>query len=238
MRGDLIANAVSWSLLTVTLYAFGKALHNRRPSWWTSPLLVAPLLLMVAASTFHESYREYIQGTQWLVALLGPVTVAFAVPIYEHRSLIRRHWTLLVLGVLAGSATAIISSWALASCFGLDSALRLSLLPRSMSTPFAMIVSSDIGGAPALTAVFVVITGVFGAVIGEMLLSFLPLRSALAKGALFGMGAHGAGTAKAQQIDGEVGAVAGLVMILVGLMNVLAAPTLATFLHWCITRKP
>jgi predicted murein hydrolase (TIGR00659 family) len=224
---DSLLQAVFWSLLTIALYGLGKALHRRRGCWWSSPLLVAPLLLIIAALAFHESYRDYIRGTHWLVALLAPATVSFAVPIYEQRGLIRRHWLLLVIGIVVGSGTAVASSWLLATLFGLDERVRLSLLPRSLSTPFAMTVSGDIGGEPALTAVFVVITGVLGAALGEILVNSLPLRSAMARGALFGMGAHGAGTAKAHQIDGEIGAIAGLVMVLVGLLNVLAAPLLA-----------
>jgi putative effector of murein hydrolase len=103
-------------------------------------------------------------------------------------------------------------------------------MPRSMSTPFAMTVSGDIGGTPDLTAIFVVITGVFGAALGELMLNWLPLRSTLARGALFGMGAHGAGVAKAHQIGREEGSIAGLVMVLVGLVNVLAAPFIAHLL--------
>jgi putative effector of murein hydrolase len=94
-----------------------------------------------------------------------------------------------------------------------------------------MQVSGEIGGIPDLTAIFVVLTGVFGAVIGEFLLARMNLRSALARGALFGVGAHGAGTAKAHQIGQVEGAVSGLVMVLVGLLNVLAAPALAHFLR-------
>jgi predicted murein hydrolase (TIGR00659 family) len=226
----LLLQALFWSLLTIGLYGLGKALQRHRAHWMSAPLVFTPLLLMLATLALHVSYREYIRGTHWLVVLLGPATVAFAVPIFEQRALIRRHWLLLVMGVLAGSATALASSWELSNLLGLNDSLRSSLLPRSMSTPFAMEVSGDLGGVPALTAVFVVITGVLGAAIGGFLLNHLPLRSALARGALLGMGAHGAGTAKALQVNEEVGAVAGLVMVLVGLVNVLAAPLLAHLL--------
>lgn len=230
MRGNWLFQAVLWSVLTIGLYLAGKAVYRRRTSWWLSPLLVTPGVLLLIAMASHVSYREYIRGTHWLVALLAPATVSFAVPIYERRSLIRRHWPLLAVGILAGSSTAMISAWMLSSLLGLDETVRLSLLPRSLSTPFAMIVSGDIGGLPSLTAVFVVITGVLGAALGEGLLNYLPLRSSLARGALLGMGAHGAGTAKAYQIDEEIGAIAGLVMVLVGLLNVLAAPIIAHIL--------
>jgi predicted murein hydrolase (TIGR00659 family) len=226
-----LVQAAGWSLATILFYLLSKRLHRRWPRWWLMPLAVAPALLMLAAIMLHESYRDYIRGTHWLVALLGPATVAFAVPIYEQRGLIRRRWPLLMIGMVMGSLTAIASSWALAYVLGVDGPLRLSLLPRSISTPFAMEVSGEIGGIPDLTAVFVVLTGVIGAALGDVVLARLPLRSRIAKGALFGIGAHGAGTARAHQIGREEGAVAGLVMVLVGLMNVAVAPVIVHFMR-------
>lgn len=226
-----LVQAVVWSLATILLYFGAKRLHRRWPRWWLMPLGVAPALLMIAALMLHVSYRDYIRGTHWLVALLGPATVAFAVPIYEQRALIRRRWPLLLVGMIAGSLTAFVTSWALAYVLGIDGALRLGLLPRSISTPFAMEVSGEIGGIPDLTAVFVVLTGLFGAAVGDVVLALLPLRSKIAKGASFGVGAHGAGTARAHQLGREEGAIAGLVMVLVGLMNVALAPLVVQLVH-------
>lgn len=228
---DPLLQVPFWSLVTIGLYFAAKQLHRRWPRAFLMPVLVTPIVLGVIVLSLHASYRDYIHGTSWLVALLGPVTVAFAVPIYEQRALIRSHWPILLAGMVAGSATSIAASWALASLLGLDGTLRLSLLPRSVSTPFAMSVSGDIGGIPDLTAVFVVVTGILGAIMGELLLTRLPLRSSLARGALFGVAAHGAGTAKAQEVGQTEGAVSGLVMVMVGLLNVLAAPLLAHLLR-------
>jgi predicted murein hydrolase (TIGR00659 family) len=229
-REPLVQAAV-WSLATILLYLLAKRVHRRWPRWWLMPLAVAPALLMIAALALNVSYRDYIRGTHWLVALLGPATVAFAVPIYEQRALIRRRWPLLLAGMIAGSLTAVATSWALAYLLGIDGELRLSLLPRSISTPFAMEVSGEIGGVPDLTAVFVVLTGLIGAAVGDIVLARLPLRSTLAKGALFGVGAHGAGTARAHHNGREEGAIAGLVMVLVGLMNVALAPLIIQFMR-------
>jgi putative effector of murein hydrolase len=187
--------------------------------------------LIVITVASHTSYSVYINGTHWLIAALGPATVAFAVPIYRQRAVIRRHWLVLAAGVLIGSGTAMLSAWWLAGMLGLEGSMRLSLLPRSISTPFAMTVSGEIGGVPDLTAVFVMVTGVFGAAFGATILYWLPLRSALARGALFGMGAHAVGSNRAHQIDPDEGAIAGLVMVLAGIFNVLAAPLLAHFLR-------
>jgi predicted murein hydrolase (TIGR00659 family) len=222
---------VFWSAATIAIYFLCKRLYRRWPSAWTSPLMLTPVLLAAIALTLHTSYSEYIGATRWLMAVLGPVTVAFAIPIYEQRAMILRYWPVLAFGMVVGSGTAIVTAWALASLLSIDGTLRLSLLPRSVSSPFAMAISENIGGVPDLTALFVVVTGVLGAVMGENLLRILPLKSSLARGALFGMGAHGAGVAKANQIGAEEGSVAGLVMVLVGLVNVLAAPLLAAVLR-------
>ncbi len=225
-----LAQAVLWSAVTIAFYSAAKRLYRRWPRWWLMPLAVTPALLIIAVLSVHMTYHDYIRDTGWLVTLLGPATVAFAAPIYEQRAMIRRQWPVLAAGMLAGTATSIGTSWLLATLLGLDGALRLSLLPRSISTPFAMEVSGDIGGVPDLTAVFVVITGVLGVALGEFILAWLPIRSTLARGALFGVGAHGAGTAKAHEIGREEGSIAGLVMVLVGLLNVVAASAISYLL--------
>lgn len=224
-------HALVWSVVTIGFYWLAKRVYRKWPRWWLMPLAVTPVLVATVVLSLHASYHDYIRGTKWLVLLLGPATVAFAIPIYEQRALIRRHWPVLLIGMIVGSLTSIASSWALAALVGLDHTLLLSLLPRSISTPFAMEVSGDIGGVPDLTAVFVVVTGIAGAIIGDMILARVPLASALARGALFGVGAHGAGTARAQQIGETEGAVAGLVMVLVGLLNVFVALLIAHLLR-------
>jgi putative effector of murein hydrolase len=216
-----------WLAITVGGYVALKPLYRRHPRWWTSPLFTVPLLLAAMGLLLGMNYPVYIRDTHWLVLMLGPATAAFALPIYRYRRLIRMHWQALLVGVMGGSAMAVASAWGLASLCGLDDTVRRSLLARSITTPLAMLVSADIGGVPELTALFVVITGVVGIALGEWLLHCLPLRSALARGALFGVGAHGAGTAKAYDIGMEEGSVASLAMVLAGLLNVLLAPLLA-----------
>ncbi|HTY69992.1 MAG TPA: LrgB family protein [Alphaproteobacteria bacterium] len=230
LASDPLLQGGMWSAATIAAYFAAKWLHRHRRSGWLTPLATAPAILLVAALLLHTSYADYIRGTHWLVTLLGPATVAFAVPIYQQRALVRRYWLVLAAGIAAGSATAMLSAWVFATTLGLNGTLRLSLLPRSMSTPFAMATSHDIGGDPELTALFVILTGVLGATFGQVLLARLPIRSALARGALLGMSAHGAGTAKARELGREEGTIAGLVMVLVGIVNVLVAPVLA----WCL----
>lgn len=223
--------ALFWSAITIGCYAGARIIALRWRFWWTSPLVLTPLAVGALALSLHTGYGEYIRGTHWLALMMGPATVAFAIPIYEQRALIRRHWPVLLVGVMVGSTLAMVTAFLLADLMGLSQTLQRSLMPRSTSTPFAMAVSGDIGGAPDLTAVFVILTGITGAALGELVLKLMPLRSSLARGALFGMGAHGAGVARARQIGGEEGSIAGLVMVLAGLFNVLAAPLLVHLLR-------
>lgn len=228
---DRIGPVVGWSVLTIGFYLLTKRLYRIWPHWWMMPLLLSPVLVIIVVLAMKASYSQYIHGAGWLMLLLGPATVAFAVPIYEQRVMIRENWPILLIGMIAGTTTAICVSYGLATVLGLSDSLRLSLVPRSISTPFAMEVSSEIGGIPELTALFVVITGVLGAAVGDALLSVVPVKTALARGALFGVAAHGAGTAKANQIGRVEGSISGLIMVLVGLLNVMIAPVLHLFLH-------
>ncbi|PMY66714.1 MULTISPECIES: LrgB family protein [Pseudomonas] len=219
-----------WLLLTLAAYLFSRWIYRRTGRYLLSPLILVPALLLAIAVPLHTAYAEYAANTHWLMLVLGPVTVAFAVPIWQQRQLLARHWSALLLGMLTGSAASIASSFGLARVLALDSSVTMSLVPRSITTPFAMPLAHDLGGVPELTAVFVMFTGVFGAMLGGVLLKWLPLRSALARGALFGVGAHGAGVSRAHEVGGEEGSVAGLVMVLTGLLNLFAAPLLASLL--------
>lgn len=227
---DLVS-VFTWSVVTIAFYLATKHAYRRWRHWWLMPLIATPTTLALVLLALGTGYQDYAHGAGWLVTLLGPATVAFAVPIYEQRAEIRRFWPVLAVGMVVGSLTSIFAAWGMATALEVEGALRLSLLPRSISTPFAMIMSGDIGGVPELTAVFVVITGVFGAMIGPALLNRLPLRSNLARGSLFGMGAHAVGTARAHQIGSEIGSISGLVMVLAGLMNVLLAPVVLAILR-------
>lgn len=215
-----------WSSATVALYAASRALHRRWPGVLLSPLVVVPVALAAVLLSLHVPYATYMRGGGPLVDVLGPTTVAFAIPLYRNRALLRRHAIELAVAVATGSIVAVGSSIALAQRLHLGDAVTCSLAPRSITTPFAMIVAGALGGVPALAAVFVIVTAVVGLVVGELLVRHLPLRSPIARGALFGMGAHGAGTAKAMELGMVEGTIAGLVMILAGLAALAATPVI------------
>ncbi|ALL63693.1 CidA-associated membrane protein CidB [Paraburkholderia caribensis MBA4] len=211
-------------VLTVALYFASKALYARFRSPWLTPLLAVPAVLAAIVVIARIPYAVYFQDTRWLMWLLGPATVAFAVPIYEYRDLLRRHWISLTVGVTVGIIVAVGGSLALSKLLHLSPELQRSLMTRSVSTPFALAVSDKIHAPKDLTALFVIATGVCGMLFGELVLALVPLRTRLARGALFGAAAHGVGTAKARELGSEEGVVASLTMMIAGVVMVLLAP--------------
>ncbi|GEJ56459.1 LrgB family protein [Anaeromyxobacter diazotrophicus] len=225
-------SGAGWLLATVALYLAARRAHARLRTPLASPLLVAPAALVAALAAGHAGYDAYLRGGRWLLALLGPTTVAFALPLHRHRALLREQAAELGAAVLTGSVVAVASSLVLARALGLDPEVARSLAPRSITTPFAMLVARELGGAPALAAVCVILTALVGLVVGPALAAWLPLRSATSRGALLGMGAHGAGAARAMELGAVEGTAAALTMICAGLLLLLAAPGLRWLLHF------
>ncbi|RLM14795.1 murein hydrolase effector protein LrgB [Gibbsiella quercinecans] len=210
--------------LTLALYFANKVLYRRRRNLLLMPLVLTPLVLVLLLVITHVSYQDYLGETHWLLWLLGPATIAFAVPVYENLHIIRRHWLSLSVGVVTSMLVAVYSSVWLARLMTLPEAVQRSLAVRSITTPFALEAAKQIGGQPDLVALFVVITGVFGMAVGDILFLRLMVRSRLAKGAGLGASSHGAGTARAYEMGPEEGVVSSLVMMLAGIITVVSAP--------------
>ncbi|MCA2014832.1 LrgB family protein [Vibrio tritonius] len=217
-------------VMTVLLYYVSKQLYRRKKSIFLMPLMLAPLLLVMMVIVFRIPYQSYMQDSHWLMWMLGPATVAFAIPVYDNRELIRRHWLSLSVGVMVSVMVAVVSTVFLARLFHLPELLQRSLAMRSITTPFAVEATKSVGGQSDLTALFVVLTGLIGMAIGEVILTVLSIRSRLGKGASLGASAHGAGTAKAYQLGSSEGVVSSVVMMIAGMVTVLLAPAIGHIL--------
>ena len=211
-------------VVTLALYFANKRLYRRFHRLPLMPLVFTPILLVLILVFGHISYQNYMGEAHWLLWLLGPATIAFAVPVYDNLAVIKRHWMSLTAGVTTAVVVAVTSSVWLARLFTLPDEIQRSLAVRSITTPFALAAAKPIGGQPELVALFVVITGVFGMAVGDALFMRLAIRAGMAKGAGFGAASHGAGTARSYELGPQEGVVASLVMMLSGVVMVLAAP--------------
>ncbi|QHM72739.1 LrgB family protein [Mixta intestinalis] len=223
---DLILSLLCF-IATLCIYFLNKRLYRRWRKLVLMPLVLTPLVLVVMLLFAHISWQDYIGESHWLIWLLGPATLAFAVPVYENLAIIRRHWMSLTAGVITATLVAVCSSVWLARLLSLPEVIQRSLAVRSITTPFALAAASQVGGQPDLVALFVVITGVFGMAVGDVLFLRLAVKEGIAKGAGLGAASHGAGTARAYEIGQQEGVVSSLVMMLSGVLTVVAAPLIS-----------
>ncbi|MBE0623114.1 MAG: LrgB family protein [Burkholderiales bacterium] len=215
--------------LTITLLVYQGAFWvyqraNFNPLLNPVALAVATLVLLLSLT--GTPYQTYFDGAQFVHFLLGPATVALAIPLYAQLDKLKRLLVPLLAALLAGALTAIVSAVGIAWLLGASRTTLISLAPKSVTTPIAMGITEKMGGLPSLTAVLVVATGIIGAVTAKYVLDFLRVRDHSVRGFAVGVAAHGIGTARAFQVSEEAGAFAGLAMGLNGLATALLFPLL------------
>jgi predicted murein hydrolase (TIGR00659 family) len=213
--------------LTVTLLAYAaadrfSARTGRHPL--ANPVLHAVWIMAAILWLTGTSYRTYFEGAQFVHFLLGPATVALAIPLYEHRRLVLRSPVPMGLSLLAGSLTALTSAILIASFLGAPPAVLVSLAPKSVTAGVAMGITEALGGDPALTAVLVILTGILGAIVVTPLMDLLRIRDWRARGFAAGLASHGIGTARAFQVNPVAGTFAGIAMGLNALVTALLLP--------------
>lgn len=214
-----------WLAVTVTVYWLAKHLYTAMRSFpLLNPVMVAIAVILGLLLVTNTDYDQYFDGAQFIHFLLGPATVALAVPLIEQLATLKRSLVPLSAALLVGALTGILSTVALCWALDVDGRMMLSLLPRSITTPIAMGVSHQIGGSAELTVVFVVITGVLGAAFGPQLLGRLMQDDPIASGFALGVAAHGIGTARAFESSEQAGAFAGLGMGLNGALTAILIP--------------
>lgn len=220
--------------LTATLLAYVLAYRiylRCHSSPLANPVALSIIALISLLVLTKTPYIDYFDGAQFVHFLLGPATVALAIPLYKQLGTIKRVFLplifSLVIGVFVGAVTAIY----IGKLFGASKPTLLSLAPKSVTSPVAMSIAEHIGGLPSLTAALVVSTGIIGAVFGPSLLHWLKIDDPRVMGVALGVTAHGVGTSRAFQLSAQMGAFAGLSMALSALANALLLP-------WIVSRLP
>ncbi|RDD63768.1 LrgB family protein [Ferruginivarius sediminum] len=219
--------------LTVTLVAYqaGQWVYRKAGmSPIANPVLLAVVALVALLWLTGTSYETYFEGAQFVHFLLGPATVALAVPLYNNLKHMRRAALPLTVALVAGTVTAASTAVGIAWLLGATERTLASLAPKSVTTPIAMGISEQIGGLPSLTAVFVILTGILGAVLTTWTLDALRIRDWRARGFAIGVAAHGIGTARALQLSEVAGAFASLAMGLNAVATAVLLPLLIRLL--------
>lgn len=219
--------------LTATLVAYIAAdtiaaALKRHPL--ANPVLIAVILVAALLLATGTDYPTYFAGAQFVHFLLGPATVALAVPLIRYLPHVRRTAVPMAVALVVGSLTAIASAVLLGVAFGLDRASVLALAPKSSTAAIAMGIAEQTGADPALTAVLVILTGITGAIVVTPLMNALRLKNYAARGFAAGLASHGIGTARAFQVSPLAGTFAGIALGLNGLLTALLVPVVIAWL--------
>ncbi len=223
----LATQPLFWLTLTLAAYLVGDGLaraSGRNP--FVNPVMIAVGTVMAVLFATGTPYERYFDGAQFVHVLLGPATVALAVPILRNRALIARAWKAIAVALVIGSATGVVSAIGFGALFGLSPQVLLSIAPKSVTAAIAMGIAEKTGGIASLTAVVVILTGIIGAVIVTPLMNALRIRDFAARGFAAGLASHGIGTARALAVNETAGTFAGLAMALNGLMTACLIPLL------------
>jgi predicted murein hydrolase (TIGR00659 family) len=215
--------------LTLTLAAFvlASVLYRKlQMNPLLNPVLLSVIAIVLILRGTETSYDTYFEGAQFVHFLLGPATVALAVPLYRQFDRIRKSALAIVISILCGSITSALSAVAIAWLLRAKTISIISVAPKSVTAPVAMSISEQLGGIPSLTAVIVILTGIIGAMLGPMVLTWLKINDWSVRGLAIGTASHGIGTARALQVNELAGAFSGLAMGLNALATAIILPVL------------
>lgn len=213
--------------VSLVAYEIGLLLKKKFKLAIFNPLLIAILCVMAVLMILDVDYSTYNEGGQYISYLLTPATVCLAVPLYRQISLLRKNLKAVIAGILSGVLASMVSVLILAKLFGLSHEEYVTLLPKSITTAIGMGVSEELGGIVTITVAVIIITGVLGNMIAEVICKAAKIEEPIAKGLALGTSAHAIGTAKAMEMGEVEGAMSSLAIAVAGLVTVVAASVFA-----------
>ncbi len=232
MTANLAQHPALWLTLTVAVYLAGDWLYRKtRCMPLLHPVFVSVAVLIGLLKLTGVSYQQYFESARFIHLLLGPATVALAIPLYANLSRVRQMLGPLSIALVVGGLVGILSVLLLGKLFGLSPAVLTSFAPKSVTTPIAMALADHLGGSASIAAVAVVVTGVMGTMMVGAVMKTLHIHDDAIAGFALGLSAHGTGTARAFQISSTAGAFAGLGMGLNGVFTSLALPAVLAAWH-------
>lgn len=222
---ELLMNSLYFGMvISVGTYLFGVWLRKKVPLAILNPLLVSILLTIAFLLVFQIDYQDYNEGARYLSYFLTPATVCLAIPLYKQLELLKHHFAAVAGGIVSGVLASAFSIFALSKLFGLGHEHYVTLLPKSITTAIGIGVSEEAGGIVTLTVVSIVITGILGNVIADVIFKLFKIEEPVARGLALGTSAHAIGTARALEMGEIEGAMSSLAIAVAGLLTVVVVP--------------
>lgn len=216
--------------LVVGTYIAATILYKKTHLSVLHPLLTSIFVIIVILKVLDIEYASFQQGSHLIHFMLGPSVVALGYVLFEQMKYLKGNVVSILTSVFVGAIVGIISVIVIGKLMGADQSLIATLQPKSVTTPIAMGISEKNGGIPSLTAVIVVAVGIFGSIVGPVVMKVLGIESRIAKGLALGVSSHGVGTAAAIQLGAVEGALSGLAIGLMGIMTAILVPVISYIL--------
>ena len=228
---EFLSNSVFFgAVLSLVAYEAGLLLRRKFKLAILNPLLIATICVMAVLVLFKVDYDQYNESAKYISYLLTPATVCLAVPLYEQMSLLKKNFKAVAAGIVSGVLASLVSVLVLAKLFGLSHEQYVTLLPKSITTAIGMGISEELGGIVTITVAVIIITGILGNVIAELMCKVFHIQEPIAKGLALGTASHAIGTAKAMEMGPVEGAMSSLAIAVAGLLTVIGASVFAGFM--------
>lgn len=228
---EVISNS-SYFGVAISLVAFIIGIQLKKKLKWSilNPLLVSIVLVILTLVIFDIDYDSYNQGGKYISYFLTPATVCLAIPLYQQLDLLKKNFKAIMVGILTGVLTSLVSILTLSILFKLGHEIYVTLLPKSITTAIGIAVSEELGGLKTITVASIVMTGISGNVIGEGVCKLFRIKNPISVGLALGTASHAIGTTKALELGEVQGAMSSLSIAISGLLTVVLAPIFANFL--------
>ena len=224
MIGDFFSEAVFLGVfITLGAYFLGVSIKKKWKLAIFNPLLLAIVFTMIFLLISRMPYDVYNEGAKYISYLLTPATVSLAIPLYEQFEALRKNVRAIMVGIVTGVLTSMVSVLALAVIFRFDHKEYVTFLPKSITTAIGMGVSEELGGYVAITVAVIIVTGIIGNMIAETVCRLFHITEPVAKGIAIGSASHAVGTTKAMEMGEVEGAMSSLSIVLSGLLTVFGA---------------
>lgn len=230
MVKELLYSEIFSLTLVIGTYLTSLFLYKKTRLKLLHPLLVSVLVIIAVLEILGIDYETFRAGTHLVHFMLGPSVVALGYVLFEQMKYLKGNVISILTSVFVGAIVGIVSVILIGRLMGADKALIATLQPKSVTTPIAMGIAEQNGGIPSLTAVIVVAVGIFGSIVGPMVMKVLGIESHIAKGLALGASSHGVGTATAIQLGAVEGAISGLAIGLMGIMTAILVPLIGTLM--------
>ena len=213
--------------ISLIAYEIGLFLKKKFGLAVLNPLLVSIIIVIIALKGLGISYEVYNASAKYISYLLTPATLCLAVPLYEQIHLLKKNLKAVAAGIFSGTLAGLCSILLMAKLFGFDHQEYVTMLPKSITTAIGMGVSEELGGIVTITVAVIIITGVLGNMLAEVVYKIAKIEEPIARGLGLGTSAHAIGTAKAMELGPVEGAMSSLAIAVAGLLTVVGASVFA-----------